>query len=668
MRVGNRFANPRGRVRLRLRIDMCGIAGFVNSDIPGYTPEARDVLDRMCRAIRHRGPDDQGMVVAGPAALGMRRLSIIDLAGGHQPMSGCDQANTIVFNGEIYNYREMQRELESLGHRFKTHSDTEAIVHAYEQYGDACVDHLRGMFAFAIWNARERELFIARDRAGKKPLYYTVTSHGTFVFGSELKSLREHPEFRGETDVEALDAYLTFGYVPDPLTIFRGVHKLPPGHHLTFKDGVVEVQPYWDFPYAEPQNQPFRNEAECLEELRALLDEAVRIRMVADVPLGAFLSGGIDSSTVVGLMARHSERPVKTFSIGFHEDSYNELKYARLAALKFGTDHHEFIVTPEICNVVDELVWHFDEPFADSSAIPTYMVSKLAREHVKVVLSGDGGDEVFAGYTRYALDRQRSGFAYLPRAIREGLMQPLGRHLPHGAWGRNYIHNVALEPIDRYIEDISIFTRLNKPSLYTDDFLGQLRSADASARFRQYAAESRTTDPLDPLLYVDSKTYLPGDILTKVDRMSMAASLEARVPLLDHDLIEFVCSRIPASMKMKGLETKHILKQAVRDLVPPEILDRPKQGFGVPIKQWINQQLRARVRETLTESRTRQRGITQPRYVSLLLDEHERGRRDHASELWALFMLELWHRAFMDQTNEIGESRNGKDEPVLIAV
>jgi asparagine synthase (glutamine-hydrolysing) len=609
------------------------------------------VLDRMCRRIAHRGPDDQGMMVSGVVALGMRRLSIIDLAGGNQPMSGCAAAAvTIVFNGEIYNYRELQRELERRGHSFKTHSDTETILHAYEEYGSECVKHLRGMFVFAIWDARRLELFIARDRAGKKPLYYTVTPRGTLLFGSELKSLREHPEFHGEMSVEALDAYLTFGYVPDPLTIFRDVHKLPPGHHLTFASGSVRVEQYWDFPYEEPQAEPAQTEEDCLDELRALLDEAVRVRLVADVPLGAFLSGGVDSSAVVGLMARHTPRPVKTFSIGFHEDSYNELKYARVAAKKFGTEHHEFVVTPDICEIVDELVWHFDEPFADSSAIPTYMVSKLAREFVKVVLSGDGGDELFGGYTRYAIDRKRSGFARLPRVLRKGVMQPLGRRLPHGAWGRNYIYVNAFEPLDRYIEDISIFTRLNKPSLYTEDFRRQLGTTEAAARFREYAARSRAEDALDPLLYLDSKTYLPGDILTKVDRMSMAVSLEARAPLLDHKLIEFVCKRIPASMKMKGLETKHIFKRAVEGLVPAEILNRPKQGFGVPIEQWINEQLRERVRGTLTEARTRQRGLIEPRYVNLLLDEHERGRRDHATALWALFMLELWQRTFIDST------------------
>src|SRR5712664_2969100 len=430
---------------------MCGIAGFVSRD-------------------EHRDPREARAVVDDRVALGMRRLSIIDLAGGRQPMSGCDGVVTIVFNGEIYNYRDLQLELESRGHRFQTHSDTETIVHAYEEYGARCVDHLRGMFAFAIWDARARELFIARDRVGKKPLYYTVTPRGTLIFGSELKSLREHPEFRGEISVEALDAYLTFGYVPDPLTIYRDVHKLPPGHHLTFSGGRIRVEQYWDFPYQGPQADPAGSEEDCLEELRALLEEAVRIRLVADVPLGAFLSGGVDSSTVVGLMARQTQQPVKTFSIGFHEDSYNELKYARVAAKKFGTDHHEFVVTPDICEIVDDLVWHFDEPFADSSAIPTYMVSKLARQFVKVVLTGDGGDEVFGGYTRYAVDRKRSGFARLPRSFRQRVMQPLGRRLPHGAWGRNYVHNVALDPLDRYIEDISIFTRLNKPLLYTDGF------------------------------------------------------------------------------------------------------------------------------------------------------------------------------------------------------
>ncbi len=631
---------------------MCGIAGFVERRGAQATHErqasAVAALDRMCRVIAHRGPDDQGMMVRDGVALGMRRLSIIDLAGGHQPISGEDGSVTTVFNGEIYNYRELQRDLEARGHRFQTHSDTEAIVHAYEEYGPACVKLFRGMFAFAVWDERARKLFVARDRVGKKPLYYTVTPQGTFVFGSELKSLLRHPEVRAESDPEAIDAYLTFGYVPDPMSILRGVYKLSPGHHLSFVDGRVSIERYWDFCF-EPGE--IRREEEYIEGLRALVDDAVRVRMVADVPLGAFLSGGVDSSAVVGMMSRHSARPVKTFSIGFHEDSYNELKYARLAAKHFGTDHHEFIVTPESFQVVDELVWHFDEPFADPSAIPTYIVSKLAREHVTVVLSGDGGDELFAGYTRYAIDRRRSGFARIPRFLRHGLMRPLSRCLPQGAWGRNYIHNVALDPLDRYIDGMSFFTTLSKLSLYTGDFLRQLNGTrGALASFRDHAARALSGEHLDQLLYLDSKTYLPGDIMTKVDRMSMAVSLEARAPLLDHELIDFV-TRIPASMKMRGLETKYIFKRAVRDFVPAEILDRPKQGFGMPIEQWINNQLRGRIRDTLTEPRTRQRGLVNPGYVDTLLDEHERGRRDQSMPLWVLLMLELWHRTFIDDTN-----------------
>lgn len=646
---------------------MCGIAGFIDiesaSAVREHGERAR-LLDRMCRVIRHRGPDDQGVFVEDGVALGMRRLSIIDLAGGHQPMSGEDGSVNIVFNGEIYNYRDLQTELESCGHSFQTSSDTEAIVHAYEEYGHACVNKLRGMFAFAIWDRRSRSLFIARDRVGKKPLYYTVTPGGTCVFGSELKSLLEHPEVARETDLDALDAYFSLGYVPDPLTIFRGIHKLPPGCYLTFSEGTAKTTQYWDFNYE--QDPTPRSEEDYLDELRELLDEAVNLRLVADVPLGAFLSGGIDSSIVVALMARHMGRPVKTFSIGFEEDSYNELKYARLTAEKFGTDHHEFFVTPDICSIVDELAWHFDEPFADSSAIPTFMVSKLARQYVKVVLSGDGGDELFAGYTRYVVDRQRADFALLPQFIRKGLMQPVSRRLPHRTWGRNYLHNVAQDPLDRFLDSMSVFTSLNKRLLYSDDLKRRLTDdRKVSELFRECAAKVKTGKPLDALLYIDSKTYLPGDILTKVDRMTMAVSLEARAPLLDHKLIDFV-TRIPASMKLSGLETKHLLKRAVRDLVPSEILHRPKQGFGVPIQQWINNELRDRIRDTLMDSRTRQRGYVNGRYVEVLLDEHERGRRDHSMALWSLLMLELWHRTFVDSRPDVARMRMPTNEELSI--
>ncbi len=629
---------------------MCGIAGFIDLwDAHSAIDQAERavIVNKMCQVITHRGPDDQGFFIKTGVALGMKRLSIIDVEGGHQPIASEDGKVTIVFNGEIYNFRELYPELVKRGHVFQTKSDTEAIVHAYEEFGPQCVNHLRGMFAFAIWDENEKRLLLARDRVGKKPLYYTITRGGTLVFGSELKAVLNHPGVDREIDFTALDAYLTLGYVPDPLSIFAGCRKLMPGHYLSFKEGQVGVSQYWDFEYEKTEA---RTQHDYLEELRALLDESVRLRLISDVPLGAFLSGGIDSSTIVALMARHQSRPVKTFSIGFHEDSYNELKYARLTARKFGTEHHEFVVTPDICDIVDELAWYFDEPFADSSAIPTYVVSKLARDYVKVVLTGDGGDELFAGYTRYPLEQDKNGFSYVPRWVRKGF-RPLVARLSHNTPGRNYIHNISLDPMDRYLDSVSVFTRLNKTQLYTAELRHQLKQADwVEYGFDELASKFSTGNSLDRLLYVDSKTYLPGDILTKVDRMSMAVSLEARAPLLDHKLIDFV-TRLPASLKMVGKETKRLLKLAVQDLVPPEILNRPKQGFGVPIHAWINRQLRERMHEILTDSRTRRRGYLNPEYIDLLLDEHERGRRDHSTALWALLMLELWQRQFIDKSD-----------------
>lgn len=390
---------------------MCGIAGFIERENSSAAErEAR--LDAMCKIITHRGPDEQGMTVQGRAALGMRRLSIIDLKGGQQPIFNEDDSMFIVFNGEIYNFQELREDLIKRGYKFKTHSDTETILHAYEEYGENCVEHLRGMFAFAIWNKRDESLFIARDRVGKKPLFYSLTEKGNFVFGSELKVLLEHGEVSRQIEYASLDAYLTFGYVPEDFCIFEEVEKLPPGNHLIFKNGRIEIKQYWDFNYVKPVE--IKTEAEYIERLRAEITEAVKVRLISEVPLGAFLSGGVDSSAIVGTMAKLSNTPVKTFSIGFNEDSFNELKFARLTAKHFNTEHHEFIVTPDLVEIVDELVWHFDEPFADPSSLPTFMVSKMARDFVTVVLSGDGGDELFAGYTRYVIDKKRSGFASLP--------------------------------------------------------------------------------------------------------------------------------------------------------------------------------------------------------------------------------------------------------------
>ncbi|HRH45926.1 MAG TPA: asparagine synthase (glutamine-hydrolyzing) [Pyrinomonadaceae bacterium] len=625
---------------------MCGIAGFISKKLTSVAErEAR--LDSMCKIITHRGPDEQGMTVQGRAALGMRRLSIIDLKGGQQPIFNEDDLMFIVFNGEIYNFQDLREDLQKRGHRFKTNSDTETILHAYEEFGENCVDHLRGMFAFAIWNKTDESLFIARDRVGKKPLYYGLTKEGNFVFGSELKVLLEHGEISREIDYAALDAYLTFGYVPEEFCIFKDVKKLLPAHSLTFKNGKVETKKYWDFSYIKPVE--IKSEAEYIEELRAQLTEAVKIRLISEVPLGAFLSGGVDSSTIVAIMAQLSEKPVKTFSIGFNEDSFNELKFARMAAKHFNTEHHEFIVTPDLVEIVDELVWHFDEPFADPSALPTFMVAKMARDFVTVVLSGDGGDELFAGYTRYVVDKKRSGFSNLPGFVRKGV-QAVSEKLPHGAKGKNYLYNASLDAIDRYIDSVSHFTKLKRKALYAKDFLPNMNGSFGAAEniFQSFANKVDTGNPIDNLLYLDSKTYLPSDILVKVDRMTMATSLEARGPLLDHKLIEFVVG-MPTDLKMKGLETKYIFKKAMEGIVPNEILYREKQGFGVPINEWINLQLKDRIQSTLTDSKTIERGYFDKKYIQTLLDEHHKGRRDNSHSLWVLLNLELWHRQFVDK-------------------
>jgi asparagine synthase (glutamine-hydrolysing) len=626
---------------------MCGIAGFINREKDSPVAECAARLDAMCRVITHRGPDEQGAVVLGRAALGMRRLSIIDLKSGQQPIYSEDGNLAIVFNGEIYNYRELKTDLERRGHRFKTNSDTETIVAAFEEFGADCLRHLRGMFAFAVWNKRDESLFVARDRVGKKPLFYAVTKSGDFVFGSELKVLLAHGDIEPEIDLAALDAYLTFGYVPEEFCIFKNVKKLAPGAFLIYENGRIETEKYWDFPYKKIET--IKTEAEYVEILRAKLREAVAVRLISEVPLGAFLSGGVDSSSIVAMMAQISDRPVKTFSIGFNEDTFNELKFARLAAKHFSTEHHEFIVTPDLVETLDELVWHFDEPFADPSSLPTFMVSKMAREFVTVVLSGDGGDELFAGYTRYAIEQRRKGLENLPAFVRRKLRDASAR-LPHGFRGKNYLYNVSLDPTARYIDNLSHFNPVRRRALYSREFSAKLNGDFGAGEkiFREIAESASTGKAIDNLLYLDSKTYLPGDILTKVDRMTMAASLEARAPLLDQELIETV-AQIPAELKMRGAETKYIFKKALEGIVPPEILYRPKQGFGVPINEWINSQLRARIHETLGEKRSLERGYFDASYIETLLDEHRRRRRDHSYALWILYVLELWQRRFLDK-------------------
>jgi len=630
---------------------MCGIVGMSGPDLTGNVA-ARDLIARMCGVIEHRGPDDEGHYIGPGIAMGMRRLSIIDLATGRQPISNEDGSIWIVFNGEIYNHRELRELLLARGHKLRTRSDTETIAHLYEDEGERCVDRLRGMFAFAVWDCRERRLFLARDRVGKKPLHYALAGR-TLVFGSEIKSLLQHPGVKREINLQAVSDFLSFGYVPDPATAFDGVYKLPPGHTLTFKDGVINMRRYWDFDYSGDLGGgegrgPEASEEEYVERLRELIADSVRARLESEVPLGAFLSGGIDSSIVVAMMAR--EMKVKTFSIGFSDSGFDELRYARIAARHFGADHHEFVVTPDVCRLVEEIVWHHDEPFADVSSVPTYVVSKMAREHVTVALSGDGGDEVFAGYERYVVDRLRQRYELVPAFLRRGLLRA-SQTLPQGAYGKRFLRNIALEPAARYVDSVTYFDRDSQLNLFSDDARRALGGYDPARRFERTFAASVARSRLERLLYLDSKTYLPGDILVKVDRMSMANSLEMRSPLLDHRLIEFA-QTIPASLKLRGPETKYILKRAAAGLIPEEIINRPKQGFDVPIRLWFNRELREMLDDTLNDRRLRERGDFNHQAILAILDEHRRGVRDNSRPLWSLLTLELWRRAFIDRQPE----------------
>jgi asparagine synthase (glutamine-hydrolysing) len=563
--------------------------------------------------------------------MGMRRLSIIDLAGGDQPMANEDGTIWVVFNGEIYNYRELTSELRGRGHRFATASDTEVLLHLYEEHGERCVEHLRGMFAFAVWDAPQRTLLLARDRLGIKPLYFAATPQG-LLFGSELKALLQSPWLSRRIDRQGLLAYLQYGYVPDPETILEAVAKLPPGHTLRVQDGrPAAPRRYWEATSFFQVKEPQLDEVEASERLWSQLEAAVRSHLVSDVPVGAFLSGGLDSSTVVSLMARASNRSIKTFSVGFREDQYNELPYARQVAEWCETEHHELLVEPSDLKVLDELLSGFDEPFADSSAIPTYLVSRLARQHVKVVLSGDGGDEIFAGYERYRVDQRRRHLGLIGDLHLGGPLRALSAALPVGR-GKNLLYNLSLSRISRYLDSLSLFPARSLPSL--------LGSRDFIKALRVEALAEAGLDPLSRLQDLDIKTYLPGDILTKVDRMSMANSLEARVPLLDHCLVEFACG-LPVDLRLRDGVGKYLLKRTLRGRVPPELLTRRKQGFGVPLESWFSGSIRSFFRDQLGDG-SRLAGIGISRGAVHRLQElfEGTGRRDYCDRLWALVVLD----------------------------
>ena len=629
---------------------MCGIAGIVRWDgAPVLEHEIRD----MCGAMVHRGPDEEGVYLGAGVGLGMRRLSIIDLEGGHQPICNEDRSVWIVFNGEIYNYRELRRDLERNGHTFRTDSDTETIVHLYEELGPRCVDRLRGMFGFAIWDERKRQLLIARDRLGIKPMYY-AERNGELLFASELKPILALARVERTLDWGAAHHLFTFLSTPASQSIVHGIRKLEPGCiAIGTPAHPLAIRKYWDVEFRPNETA---TEGELVEELRAILNEAVVLHQVSDVPVGAFLSGGVDSSAVVAMMAKPAAGRLKTFSIGFAEADFDELPHARQVAAAFGTDHHDLVLRPDVVRIVEDLTWYLDEPFGDTSAIPTFMVSKLASEHVKVVLSGDGGDELFAGYDKYVVEGRERAFDRIPSAIRR-TAGAVGHAMRPGMKGRRFLQHLALDGHARYLDASTMFRRDDLRRLFNSDAFARLAQHDplsdslaalrGTGMSRQHA-DGAKADWLSALQYRDFHTYLPLDILTKVDRMTMAHSLEARPPLLDHKLVEFAAT-IPARFRLKDGTTKYIFKQALRGLLPDSIIDRQKHGFAVPLARWFRGDLAAFTRDLLLSDTCRQRGFFNTAHIEQLLSINDRGR-DLDLPLWTILSFELWCRRFLDAT------------------
>ena len=602
----------------------------------------------MCDTLVHRGPDDEGYHTGDGVALGMRRLAIIDVAAGAQPVYNEDRTVAVVFNGEIYNFGELRAVLEAKGHRFGTATDTECIVHLYEEHGEGCVDLLRGMFAFALWDARQQRLLLARDRAGKKPLYYRVTPKGIW-FASELKALLADAGMERSVDTRALHEYLTFGYVPAPRAMLNGVAKLPPAHTLSWRDHSVTLRRYWQLSYGATAHI---SEGEAVEAARSLIREATRIRLVSERPLGAFLSGGIDSSLVVAAMAE-ATGVVRTFSIGFEDPRFDERPYARMVAEAFGTQHEELVVSPQgsdLTELLPRLTWYYDEPFADSSAIPSFYLAEMTRRHVVVALNGDGGDESFGGYERYIAQhlaaRLPSGGRWSALALRGVEALPAGAHRSQARRVKRFASFALSPPAIRYAETMAVFTNRQKDALYSDAMREAVGGEDAYELIREAFASSDARDPADAAMDADVRTYLPGDLLVKMDRASMAHSLEARSPLLDTKVMEFGAS-LPVSMKVRGRTGKWLLRQAGRGWLPDEVLRRPKMGFGVPVAAWLRDELRDLTHDTLTSFTARSRPYFEPAAVDRLLDEHDAGA-DHGARIWALLCFELWHRRFVD--------------------
>jgi len=627
---------------------MCGICGKLYFDEERTV--ASDELRRMSGALAHRGPDGEGVWAEDNVGLAHRRLAIIDLrpeAG--QPMCNEDGTVWITFNGEIYNFHELRMDLEAHGHMFRTNSDTEAIVHAYEQYGRECLDRLRGMFAFAIWDARAKTLFLARDRIGKKPLFYFADQE-RFLFASEIKAILVDPAVAVRPDPKAIDQYLAMGYVPAPLSAFRGVQKLPAAHWLEIKNGRIEISRYWRLCYSPKRKISFRD---AIAELQSQLAEAVRLRLMSDVPLGAFLSGGVDSSAIVAYMTRTMETPVRTFSVGFEDEAFDERPFARMVAERYGTKHTELVVKAPVADILPRVVWQYEEPFADPSAVPSYAIAQLTRQYVTVVLNGDGGDESFAGYNRYLIDRLFRRGDVLPHQLRRAIAAAL-KCLPAASQGRGLLRKlakladlIALDPSRRYARWFGQFTPDERHGLYTKEFAYATNGSDAEEKFVALFADSDAESDVDADLSTDVNLYLPDDLLVKMDRASMAHSLEARSPLLDHIFMEFVAT-LPSTMKLSGNRTKHIFKQSLRGVIPDVILDRPKMGFSAPISSWLRNELCEMTGDLLLSSRAKQRGYFRADVVERMWAEHISSHLDHSEKLWDLLVLELWHRIFLD--------------------
>lgn len=616
---------------------MCGICGVIHKDRTRRVDPA--VVERMNAAMAHRGPDDAGTWHGGHVAVAMRRLSILDLAGGHQPMTNEDGSVVVVFNGEIYNFMDLREDLAARGHTFQTRSDTEVIVHAYEEYGDAALERFNGMFALALYDANRDRLLLARDRLGIKPLCYSIRG-GALVFASEMDALLRSGMVGGELNSAAVDAYLTFLYVPAPDSVFQDVRKLRPAEKLVFEQGRVSIETYWRPAFETNATWSLDSAAEAY---RDLLENSVRLRRISDVPLGAFLSGGLDSSTVVGVLSRMSAAPVQTFSIGFDDAHADELKYARIAATHFKTDHTEEILRPDLVEVAANLIRYFGEPFADSSAVPTWLVSKIARQHVTVALSGDGGDELFAGYTWTHRSRNVAAYRRMPEPLRrliDGALR-LAPTSPQLAKVRRFSQDSFLDPQAGFRRRQTCFDAAARAALYTPGFAAKI-AADAVDRFDEHAAAG-PRDPDNWLLYQDTVMYLPDDILTKVDRMSMANSLETRVPILDHRIVEFAAS-VPFALKLRGNTSKRVVKHAARNLLPPALLRQRKRGFAIPIHRWFRQELRTHFEDIVFAHDARCHRYFSPDYVRLLIDTHVARRENYGHHLWALLMFEHWLR------------------------